>query len=297
MAFDISMVALKKLEMNFYEDQGFEDSDNEFVINAPILEHLTLRDDYFALYRLKNLSSLFRADIDVGVGCIGFYGLKERANTVYELLKGISNVEYLTLGARTIGVSLAFMLTVGILWIERTCKYSIRASQRNLQRGVSYSKCPYHGGDYADDNNPPLLFPNITHLKLCVSNSSGWKRLTYLLGCMPNLENLVLEVSTKKEFELHDRLNLAVEPNWIEPVPEQTPACLLLRLKEIGLRGFTSKIYHLNLIKYLLENAKVLIMMAISTCNLAVEDEVEFLRHLVTCRRHALACTIELSGK
>lgn len=111
MAFDISTVALKKLEMDFYEDQGFEDSDIEFVINAPILEHLTLRDDYFALYRLKNLSSLFRADIDVG--CIGFYGLKERANTVYELLKGISSVEYLTLGARTMGVSLPFMLTVG----------------------------------------------------------------------------------------------------------------------------------------------------------------------------------------
>ncbi|KAI8573387.1 hypothetical protein RHMOL_Rhmol01G0273300 [Rhododendron molle] len=159
MAFDISTVALKKLEMDFYEDQGFEDSDNEFVINAPILEHLTLRDDYFALYRLKNLSSLFRADIDVGVGCIGFYGSKERANTVYELLKGISNVEYLTLGARTMGAL-----------------------------------------DYADDNNLPLLFPNLTHLKLRVSNSSSWKRLTYLLSCMPNLENLGLEVSTKKDL-------------------------------------------------------------------------------------------------
>ncbi|KAE9463343.1 hypothetical protein C3L33_04764, partial [Rhododendron williamsianum] len=255
MAFDISTVALKKLEIDF-KDQGFEYSDNEFVINAPILEHLTLRDNYFALYRLKNLSSLFRADIDVGdgVGCIEIYGWKERANQVYELLKGISNVKYLTLGARTMGAL-----------------------------------------DYADDNNLPLLFPNITHLKLRVSNSSSWKRLTYLLSCMPNLENL--EVSTKKEFELHDHLNLAAEPNWIEPVPEQTPTCLLLHLKEIGLTGFTSKIYHLNLIKYLLENAKVLIKMAINTRNLAVEEEVEFLRHLVTCRRGALACTIELSRK
>lgn len=106
MAFDISTVALKKLEIDF-KDQGFEYSDNEFVINAPILEHLTLRDNYFALYRLKNLSSLFRADIDVGdgVGCIEIYGWKERANQVYELLKGISNVKYLTLGARTMGVS------------------------------------------------------------------------------------------------------------------------------------------------------------------------------------------------
>lgn len=100
-----------------------------------------------------------------------------------------------------------------------------------------------------------------------------------------------------QEFELPNHLNLAAEPNWIEPVPEQTPTCLLLHLKEIGLTGFTSKIYHLNPIKYLLENAKVLIKMAISTCNLAVEEEVEFLRHLVTCRRGAQACTIELSRK
>lgn len=102
---------------------------------------------------------------------------------------------------------------------------------------------------------------------------------------MSDLFDLLLQ-----EFELHDHLNLAAEPNWIEPVPEQTPTCLLLHLKEIGLTGFTSKIY-------LLENAKVLIKMAINTRNLAVEEEVEFLRHLVTCRRGALACTIELSRK
>ncbi|KAF7152429.1 hypothetical protein RHSIM_Rhsim01G0199100 [Rhododendron simsii] len=189
------------------------------------------------LGELKNLSSLVRADIDVGLSCIEDYGLEQRTNQVYELLKGISNVEYLTLGSRTMG-ALA----------------------------------------YADDNNVPLLFPNITRLELRVHNSFCWKRLTYLLSCMPNLENLVVDVRTKKDVEL-DSHGLTAEPNWIEPDPEGTPTCLLLYIKEIGLTGFTSKIYHLNLIKYLLENAKVLIKMAISTCNLAVEEEVEFLRH------------------
>lgn len=136
---------------------------------------------------------------------------------------------------------------------------------------------------------------------------------------MPNLENLALEVSTKKVsskvtcvvllFDISELFDLflqdvehgnhgpTAEPNWIEPVPEWTPTCLLLHLKDIGLTGFTSKIYHLKLIEYLLENAEVLIKMTISTSNLAVEEEVAFLRHLVICRRAAKACTIELSGK
>lgn len=255
MAFDISTLALKKLEIDFDGGEGFEYSENEFIINAPILEHLILRDDYFAQYWLKNLSSLVRADINVGLSCIEAHGFKERANEVYVLLKGISNVKYLTLGASTMGAL-----------------------------------------DYADDNNLPLLFPNITHLELHVSDSYCWKRLPYLLSCMPNLENLALEVSTKKDVE-HGNHGPTAEPNWIEPVPEWTPTCLLLHLKDIGLTGFTSKIYHLKLIEYLLENAEVLIKMTISTSNLAVEEEVAFLRHLVICRRAAKACTIELSGK
>lgn len=73
------------------------------------LNHLILRDDYFAQYWLKNLSSLVRADINVGLSCIEAHGFKERANEVYVLLKGISNVKYLTLGASTMGVSLPFI--------------------------------------------------------------------------------------------------------------------------------------------------------------------------------------------
>ncbi|KAI8573390.1 hypothetical protein RHMOL_Rhmol01G0273500 [Rhododendron molle] len=44
-AFYISTLSLKKLEIAFFEYQGIEYSENEFVINAPILEHLTLKDN------------------------------------------------------------------------------------------------------------------------------------------------------------------------------------------------------------------------------------------------------------
>ncbi|CAL5425571.1 unnamed protein product [Camellia sinensis] len=93
MIFDVSSPALKKLKFHlitFLEcehfDRGMKLSKNKIVVNAPVLEHLTVRDDYLPCYSLNNLSSL------------------EHANKLFMLLEGITSVKFLSLAAATMGV-------------------------------------------------------------------------------------------------------------------------------------------------------------------------------------------------
>ncbi|KAI7984022.1 hypothetical protein LOK49_LG15G02447 [Camellia lanceoleosa] len=78
-------------------------SKNKIVVNAPVLEHLTVRDDYLPCYSLNNLSLLVRAYINVGHFCIELLGTKEHANKLFMLLEGITSVKFLSLAAATMG--------------------------------------------------------------------------------------------------------------------------------------------------------------------------------------------------
>ncbi|KAL7174515.1 hypothetical protein ACSBR2_033714 [Camellia fascicularis] len=110
MIFDVSSPALKKLKFHlitFLEcehfDRGMKLSKNKIVVNAPVLEHLTVRDDYLPCYSLNNLSLLVRAYINVGHCCIELLGTKEHANKLFMLLEGITSVKFLSLAAATMG--------------------------------------------------------------------------------------------------------------------------------------------------------------------------------------------------
>ncbi|XP_059624599.1 F-box/FBD/LRR-repeat protein At1g78750-like [Cornus florida] len=81
-----------------------EDDEREIVVTAPNLEDLTLQDDFLSFYELNDLISLVKADVNIGECCTKSMVIKERANSVFEVLEEISTVKYLSLGARTMGV-------------------------------------------------------------------------------------------------------------------------------------------------------------------------------------------------
>ncbi|XP_059670941.1 F-box/FBD/LRR-repeat protein At5g22660-like [Cornus florida] len=64
----------------------------------------SLKDDYLSYYVLNNLTSLVKADVNIGECCIQTMEIEERSDSVFEVLKQISSVKYLSLGASTMGV-------------------------------------------------------------------------------------------------------------------------------------------------------------------------------------------------
>ncbi|XP_028121904.1 F-box/LRR-repeat protein At4g14103-like isoform X5 [Camellia sinensis] len=110
MIFDVSWPALKKLQLHLTTSQEFAYVNWEIkfpkdmiVIDAPVLEHLTVHDDYLSCYSLKNLSSLVTAYIDVGHCCIDLLAPEDRANNLFMLLEGITSVKSLSLDSAAMG--------------------------------------------------------------------------------------------------------------------------------------------------------------------------------------------------
>ncbi|KAG5546421.1 hypothetical protein RHGRI_018560 [Rhododendron griersonianum] len=99
-------------------------------------------------------------------------------------------------------------------------------------------------------------FHNLTHLRLGLDCISCWNRdlLEDFLQFSPNLEVLVLEGESPGSAEF-----------WSPP--PQVPCCLSLHLKEVEILQFDGKEYQLELVKYLLENAKVLKKMTLGYHN------------------------------
>ncbi|CAL5425573.1 unnamed protein product [Camellia sinensis] len=112
MIFDVSWPALKKLQLHLTTSQEFAYVNWEIkfpkdmiVIDAPVLEHLTVHDDYLSCYSLKNLSSLVTAYIDVGHCCIDLLAPEDRANNLFMLLEGITSVKSLSLDSAAMGLT------------------------------------------------------------------------------------------------------------------------------------------------------------------------------------------------
>ncbi|XP_059623841.1 putative F-box/FBD/LRR-repeat protein At5g22670 [Cornus florida] len=87
----------------YHADATSKYSSKEIVINSPGLECLTLHEDYLPCYVLENLTSLVKADVDVGHCCIKTKSTEQHADRVLVLLRKICNIKYLSLGARTMG--------------------------------------------------------------------------------------------------------------------------------------------------------------------------------------------------
>ncbi|CAL5359105.1 unnamed protein product [Camellia sinensis] len=135
----------------------------------------------------------------------------------------------------------------------------------------------------ANDKNWPM-FPNLTHLEF---DDVGCKSLRNLLNGVPNLCTMVFT-----KVPLLDSFEPLEQFYWFEP--QGVPSCLRCTLEEIKVSGIDGLQDELDLIKYFLENARVLENMTIGSRMLSIKEEAEFLRQLVRLPRCSKSCQIEL---
>ncbi|XAR65665.1 hypothetical protein NMG60_11009848 [Bertholletia excelsa] len=97
--FNIFVETLKELKIVLRAHQS-GDSKHTVLVDAPILEEISIEDNLLACYSFRNLSSLIRAYIDVGESFKGALG-KDCSGFLFELLKGVSDARYLQLSDHT----------------------------------------------------------------------------------------------------------------------------------------------------------------------------------------------------
>ncbi|XP_059631951.1 F-box/LRR-repeat protein At4g14103-like [Cornus florida] len=208
------------------------------VVDAPVLEHLDIKDYSSESILMKNLCSLVKANVDVASITVG-------GNKFSDLLWGFSNVKFLSLSG---------------------------ATMEALNFAYDYTLPTFH---------------NLTRLELTVDGWKGWNLLPKLLASSPILEVLVFVEGLIHLFNF--QLGI-FRFNWSPP--EHVPNCLLLHLKAIEIKNFEGVADELNLVKYLLKNAKVLKKMSIN-CTFSTED-VNIQKKLLRFPRGSTSCQLDL---
>ncbi|TXG59289.1 hypothetical protein EZV62_013862 [Acer yangbiense] len=126
-------------------------------------------------------------------------------------------------------------------------------------------------------------FPNLIYLCLGVDIPSGFAPVVQFLINSPNLEVLVLG----KEY-VYDKDEVVL------PELECVPSCMSLHLKEIYLFSVVTYGQGLEVIKWLLENSKVLERFSFHTTLESIEDEQEMENEILNLPRASPICEIEL---
>ncbi|PSS24824.1 F-box protein [Actinidia chinensis var. chinensis] len=98
--FNICVGTLRELRIVLIADR-YGDCRHKVVVDAPFVEHFSVEDNLLACYFIRNQWSLMKACIDVGERFSGTLG-DDRANYLFELLRGISDVKSLQLSDHTI---------------------------------------------------------------------------------------------------------------------------------------------------------------------------------------------------
>ncbi|XP_074340401.1 F-box/FBD/LRR-repeat protein At4g26340-like isoform X1 [Apium graveolens] len=139
----------------------------------------------------------------------------------------------------------------------------------------------------SDEDYEIPMFHNVARLELGANKQAGWDLLAELLESTPNLEvlvfprGLVKRRSGKKPY---------FEFGWY--TPESVPGCLVFSLETIIIHEFFGKKCEMDLVEYLLANAKVLKKMTIHFLYFKQQESCQ--RKLMHCRRGSPACNLEL---
>ncbi|KAA8523888.1 hypothetical protein F0562_010311 [Nyssa sinensis] len=124
--------------------------------------------------------------------------------------------------------------------------------------------------------SPP--FHKLTRLEVHV-RSCNWNILPNLLERCDNLEVLVFSKESKRHGDPH-------ESCWIPAQP------LFLHLTTVVISGFEGLTDELELVQYILENAKVLKTMRIKTCSLDIEAKFDVLQKISIFQRWSKTCQV-----
>ncbi|KAL4626304.1 hypothetical protein ACB092_05G086600 [Castanea dentata] len=126
------------------------------------------------------------------------------------------------------------------------------------------------------------MFNNLRSLQLQV-RCCQWHLLPNLLESAPNLVNLIIN---KEDAERPHELS------WTEPL--HVPKCLELRIRRISLLQFRSLEHEVELIKYILKNAKVLERMDILNGLSDLEESLHIFKIISELPRGSSACKLFL---
>lgn len=240
-----------------------EDSAQNLFSGCPVLEelHVSGYERHFANAKTWNISVPTLKRLTV-------FRFRDPANAyrftyyykVYELVVNAPRLEHFHLSdSLTVEfslVNLSSLLKANVrTWLSRSSSptnYGPSASK--LLRGIANVKFL----DILIEVEGHVLptFQNLTHLRLgldCIS-CWNWDLLENFLQCSPNLEVLILEGESPGSAVF-----------WRPP--PQVPCCLSWHLKEVEIQQFDGKQYQLELVKYLLKNAKFLKKMTIGCVN------------------------------
>ncbi|KAA8523894.1 hypothetical protein F0562_010317 [Nyssa sinensis] len=124
--------------------------------------------------------------------------------------------------------------------------------------------------------SPP--FHKLTRLEVAVGNCN-WNFLPNLLERCDNLEVLVFSKGSKRPGDPH-------ESCWIQAQP------LFLHLTTVVISGFEGLTDELELVQYILENAKVLKTMTIKAWSLDIKAKFDVLKKISMFQRRSKTCQV-----
>ncbi|XP_059623845.1 F-box/FBD/LRR-repeat protein At1g13780-like isoform X1 [Cornus florida] len=264
------------------------------MVNAPILEYLTLQDDYLPRYVLKNLTSLVKADVNVGNCCPKAMEVKQRANRIFVILREIYSVKYLSLGARTMGALdyaddgklLNFPNLIHLELHVHDCYGWIRLLHLlNRMPNLVYlvleklKKCRYYEDNASEDFNSgeqePVPYCLLMHLQEIEINgfwglSDELKLIEFFLRSSEVLRKMEINTSNLNEKQEREFL----EKLLMFPRGSITSQILLSRKKIFAPAGFCAEIIE----RAIAHSASVEFLITLLPCkNLVVYDLLLYL--------------------
>lgn len=278
----VKLPCLKVLEISVFSKPSI----NAFrlISGCPILESLSLDVDYpneeedykFNIPTLKRLKLRTRKSIILN-----------------KVVLNVPNLEYLFVGGV---VSSLFVMEDLSSLVEATATVSVFDERFNhlkldLLKGISGAKSISWSASTVDVplNSSVPKFPNLKHLELKSSFSSGWLSLFQFLESASELEHLCIEEPEESPFMIKQKRE---ESCWIEP--QSVPTCLLSNLRTMKITRCKGRKCDIKFLKYMLGNAEVLKTLTITCENVPLKEEM--CAELLKFPRASRYCEIHFIG-
>uniref|UniRef100_A0A2N9IF62 F-box domain-containing protein n=1 Tax=Fagus sylvatica TaxID=28930 RepID=A0A2N9IF62_FAGSY len=116
-----------------------------------------------------------------------------------------------------------------------------------------------------------------------------WNVLPLLLQRAPNLEVLVFDMEKRNCSNVSNKKSSASTLEWLF---EEVPICLSLHLTAFHIKGYKGSKDELELVKYILEWARVLKTMTVSFCSLNLEKKFRAFQEISMLPKQSTTCKI-----
>ncbi|GMY31382.1 f-box/lrr-repeat protein [Fagus crenata] len=244
-----------------------------FNISAPVLKRLTMEFTIEGEYNTE----FCEYKIIIDTPTLEYFRLHDYVAEGYDLknLKSLTEAEvHVDLSTQKLEqMSHAYYGQAVLKLIKGICSVKVLHLTGDSMEALKSSGCDL-----------PMLH-NVSHLKLNVNKHIGWQLLPDLLKSLPNLLALYFPMGLVHKW--------GGDCQWHPP--EWVPCCLLFRLKRISIWEFQGQKGEFKMVKYLLQNARVLRMFSIRTNHLTKEEELKITKELLLLPRGSVTCQVVCS--